>query len=200
VKRLAESAKSLLLMEFLSAFWLALKYFVRPKATLNYPFEGGPLSPHQIVPKGEAAARRAIALDETVPRAHQALGQFLILYHWREEEGLKELERASELQGGERDEAMAANSRALSRQGRFAILEFATPTMPGLRTAYRLYSNHVLPRIGALLSKHDDAYGYLPASIEALSHMCHAASVCGDSHVPPRHCVPVPTCCRRDCR
>ena len=80
---------------------------------------GGPLSPHQIVPKGEAAARRAIALDETVPRAHQALGQFLILYHWREEEGLKELERASELQGGERDEAMAANSRALSRQGRF---------------------------------------------------------------------------------
>jgi TolB-like protein/DNA-binding winged helix-turn-helix (wHTH) protein len=80
--------------------------------------QGGPLSPHQIVPKGEAAARRAIELDETVPRAHQALGQFLILYHWREAEGLKELERASELQGGERDEAMAANSRALSRQGR----------------------------------------------------------------------------------
>src|SRR4030065_1247173 len=45
VKRLAEAAKSLLLIEFLSAFWLALKYFVAPKATLNYPFEKGPLSP-----------------------------------------------------------------------------------------------------------------------------------------------------------
>jgi NADH-quinone oxidoreductase subunit I len=55
VKRLAESAKSLLLMEFLSAFWLALKYFVRPKATLNYPFEGGPLSPRF---RGEHALRR----------------------------------------------------------------------------------------------------------------------------------------------
>ena len=43
MRRLAQSAKSLLLLEFLSAFWLALKYFVRPKATLNYPFEGGPL-------------------------------------------------------------------------------------------------------------------------------------------------------------
>ena len=55
MKRLAESAKSLLLMEFLSAFWLALKYFVRPKATLNYPFEGGPLSPRF---RGEHALRR----------------------------------------------------------------------------------------------------------------------------------------------
>ena len=45
MKRLAEAAKSLLLIEFLSAFWLALKYFVAPKATLNYPFEKGPLSP-----------------------------------------------------------------------------------------------------------------------------------------------------------
>ena len=45
MKRLADAAKSMLLMEFLSAFWLALKYFVAPKATINYPFEKGPLSP-----------------------------------------------------------------------------------------------------------------------------------------------------------
>ncbi len=55
MKRLADAAKSLLLMEFLSAFWLALKYFVAPKATINYPFEKGPLSPRF---RGEHALRR----------------------------------------------------------------------------------------------------------------------------------------------
>ncbi|HET9273651.1 MAG TPA: NADH-quinone oxidoreductase subunit NuoI, partial [Methyloceanibacter sp.] len=55
MKRLAQAAKSLLLIEFLSAFWLALKYFVAPKATINYPFEKGPLSPRF---RGEHALRR----------------------------------------------------------------------------------------------------------------------------------------------
>jgi len=55
VKRLTTAAKSLLLTEFLSAFWLALKYFVAPKPTINYPFEGGPLSPRF---RGEHALRR----------------------------------------------------------------------------------------------------------------------------------------------
>jgi len=45
----------LLLIEFLSAFWLALKYFVGPKATLNYPYEKGSLSPRF---RGELALRR----------------------------------------------------------------------------------------------------------------------------------------------
>ena len=53
--RLAQTAKSLLLMEFVSAFWLAMKYFVGPKATLNYPYEKGPLSPRF---RGEHALRR----------------------------------------------------------------------------------------------------------------------------------------------
>ena len=55
MKRWAEATKSLLLTEFLSAFWLALKYFVGPKATLNYPYEKGPLSPRF---RGEHALRR----------------------------------------------------------------------------------------------------------------------------------------------
>ncbi len=45
----------MLLIEFLSAFWLALKYFVGPKATLNYPYEKGSLSPRF---RGELALRR----------------------------------------------------------------------------------------------------------------------------------------------
>ncbi len=34
MSRVAQAAKSLLLLEFVSAFWLAMKYFVAPKATL----------------------------------------------------------------------------------------------------------------------------------------------------------------------
>ncbi len=37
MKRFAQAAKSLLLLEFVWAFWLSMKYFVAPKATLNYP-------------------------------------------------------------------------------------------------------------------------------------------------------------------
>ncbi len=53
--RLAQAAKSLLLLEFLQAFWLSMKYFVGPKATLNYPYEKGPLSPRF---RGEHVLRR----------------------------------------------------------------------------------------------------------------------------------------------
>lgn len=59
--------------------------------------------------------------------------------------------------------------RVLAPGGRLAILEFATPPNPVIRSAYRWYSRHVLPRIGRILSRHDEAYGYLPASIEAFA-------------------------------
>ena len=49
------AAKSLLLLEFIGGLGLTLKYFFRPKATLNYPYERGPLGPRF---KGEHALRR----------------------------------------------------------------------------------------------------------------------------------------------
>jgi NADH-quinone oxidoreductase subunit I len=49
------TAKSLLLSEFVSAFFLAMRYFFKPKPTLNYPFEKGPISPRF---RGEHALRR----------------------------------------------------------------------------------------------------------------------------------------------
>jgi NADH-quinone oxidoreductase subunit I len=52
---LLRSAKSLLLLEFISGMWLTFRYFFRPKATLNYPFEKGPVSPRF---RGEHALRR----------------------------------------------------------------------------------------------------------------------------------------------
>ena len=50
-----QAAWSLLLSEIVVAMWLTLKYFFRPKVTLNYPYEKGPLSPRF---KGEHALRR----------------------------------------------------------------------------------------------------------------------------------------------
>src|SRR6476659_5681854 len=47
--------RSLFLKEFAAALWLSLRYFFKPKATLNYPFEKGPLSPRF---RGEHVLRR----------------------------------------------------------------------------------------------------------------------------------------------
>ena len=57
--------------------------------------------------------------------------------------------------------------RVLKPAGRFAILEFGVPDAPPLRAAYLWYFNRILPRIGRLVSRHDAAYGYLPASVAA---------------------------------
>jgi demethylmenaquinone methyltransferase / 2-methoxy-6-polyprenyl-1,4-benzoquinol methylase len=55
--------------------------------------------------------------------------------------------------------------RVLTPGGRLAVLEFGSPSIPGLRAAYLWYFRHVLPRIGRLISRHGDAYSYLPASV-----------------------------------
>lgn len=53
--RVVAVLKSFLLLEFISAFFLAMKYLFKPKPTVNYPFEKGPLSPRF---RGEHALRR----------------------------------------------------------------------------------------------------------------------------------------------
>ena len=40
---LSQAVNSLFLKEFVGAFFLSMRYFFRPKATLNYPFEKGPV-------------------------------------------------------------------------------------------------------------------------------------------------------------
>ena len=52
---LDRAARSLLLSELVSGMALTLKYFFKPKVTINYPYEKGPLSPRF---KGEHALRR----------------------------------------------------------------------------------------------------------------------------------------------
>ena len=49
------SANTVFLGELVAGMWLTLRYFFRPKVTINYPYEKGPLSPRF---RGEHALRR----------------------------------------------------------------------------------------------------------------------------------------------
>jgi demethylmenaquinone methyltransferase / 2-methoxy-6-polyprenyl-1,4-benzoquinol methylase len=55
--------------------------------------------------------------------------------------------------------------RALRPGGRLAILEFGVPRLAGFRQFYQWYFRNVLPRIGRLVSRHGEAYTYLPNSV-----------------------------------
>ena len=65
----------------------------------------------------------------------------------------------------EPERAFADVFRVLRPGGRFAILEFGVPRLPGVRQLYLAYFRHILPRIGGLISGHASAYAYLPASV-----------------------------------
>jgi NADH-quinone oxidoreductase subunit I len=53
--KLDQAARVIFLKELVQGFGLAMRYFFKPKPTLNYPFEKGPLSPRF---RGEHALRR----------------------------------------------------------------------------------------------------------------------------------------------
>jgi len=52
---LQRSTRAILLLELLSGLLMTLRYMFKPKVTLNYPYEKGPLSPRF---RGEHALRR----------------------------------------------------------------------------------------------------------------------------------------------
>jgi NADH-quinone oxidoreductase subunit I len=52
---LMQAAKSMLLLEFIRGHILTFSYMFRPKRTVNYPYEKGPISPRF---RGEHALRR----------------------------------------------------------------------------------------------------------------------------------------------
>ena len=56
--------------------------------------------------------------------------------------------------------------RVLASGGRLVVLEFTIPPSRLVRSAYLLYFNHVLPRVGRWVSGHPWAYRYLPESVK----------------------------------
>jgi len=65
------------------------------------------------------------------------------------------------------DAGLCEAARVLKPGARFVVLEFTTPRFAPLRAVYLLYFRHVLPAVGRVVSKHTDAYTYLPESVLA---------------------------------
>lgn len=64
-----------------------------------------------------------------------------------------------------KDTALQAIHRVLKPGGKLLVLEFSTPTPPGLQPIYDLYSFKLLPLMGKLIAKDADSYRYLAESI-----------------------------------
>ncbi len=78
--------------------------------------------------------------------------------------------------------------RVLSPGGTLAILEFSHPPNRAIRAGYEMYSHHVLPRLGALVSGSRAAYRYLPSSVRKfptapeLADWMHGSGFCEVSY------------------
>jgi demethylmenaquinone methyltransferase/2-methoxy-6-polyprenyl-1,4-benzoquinol methylase len=84
------------------------------------------------------------------------------------------------------ERALREIARILKPGGRLAILEFGQPRIPGIRTLYSWYFRYLLPLVGRLVSKHQSAYSYLPASVGTFpppSEFAETIAATGFSHV-----------------
>jgi len=86
------------------------------------------------------------------------------------------------------DDGLAEAARVIRPGGRFVVLDFTTPRFAPLRAAYLFYFRRVLPVVGRAISKHTDAYSYLPESVlefpdpEAFARRLAAAGFSGVSY------------------
>ena len=65
----------------------------------------------------------------------------------------------------DKDRALAEMYRVTKFGGKLMVLEFSTPTIPGLQALYDWYSFSVLPKIGQVIAKDAKSYQYLAESI-----------------------------------
>lgn len=60
--------------------------------------------------------------------------------------------------------------RVLKPGGKTVIVEFSQPQNFPMKQGYHFYSKYILPQIGKLVSKDNDAYTYLPESVQAFPY------------------------------
>ena len=77
--------------------------------------------------------------------------------------------------------ALGEIARVLRPGGRLAILEFGQPRIPGIRTFYSWYFRYLLPLVGRLVSRHQSAYSYLPASVGTFPSAAEFSRIIADT-------------------
>jgi demethylmenaquinone methyltransferase/2-methoxy-6-polyprenyl-1,4-benzoquinol methylase len=87
--------------------------------------------------------------------------------------------------------ALTELARVLRRGGRLAILEFGQPRVPGIKTMYAWYFRYLLPLVGKMVSKHDSAYSYLPASVGTFPPPLEFARMLADTGFSQVRAVPL---------
>ena len=66
----------------------------------------------------------------------------------------------------DKEAALKEIYRILKPGGWFYCLEFSTPTCSALEKAYKVYSFHIIPKIGKYVANDEEAYQYLVESIQ----------------------------------
>jgi len=103
-----------------------------------YVIPANPLPPREAMPKGKAAAMRALELDETLTEAHTSLARVLTVYDWDWPGAGKEFKRAIELNPryaiahqwyGGYLEAMARHDEAIAERKRAQELDPPSPVI-----------------------------------------------------------------------
>lgn len=73
-------------------------------------------------------------------------------------------------------------NRVMRPGGKVAILEFSHPKAFPVKQLYQFYFKYILPALGKMVSKHSNAYTYLPASVMAFPEgkvFCETLTRCG---------------------
>lgn len=65
------------------------------------------------------------------------------------------------------DKGLLEMHRVLTQEGHLVILELTTPDRFPMKQLFAIYSKFVIPTLGKLLSKDNNAYTYLPQTIQA---------------------------------
>jgi demethylmenaquinone methyltransferase/2-methoxy-6-polyprenyl-1,4-benzoquinol methylase len=67
--------------------------------------------------------------------------------------------------------------RVLKHSGALVVLEFSKPVVPVFREIFNFYFNRILPRLGAIVSRDDSAYRYLPSSVQRFPSQTELAAL-----------------------
>jgi demethylmenaquinone methyltransferase/2-methoxy-6-polyprenyl-1,4-benzoquinol methylase len=78
-------------------------------------------------------------------------------------------------------EGFRSFNRILRKKGKVTILEFRLPKNFIVRGLYNFYFNKVLPLIGKIISKDQEAYTYLPESVNAFDENVNIAKLLSET-------------------